>query len=154
MRTSGSLAAANAGAATARGDVLVFLNPDAEVEPGAVPMLVQALDAVPRAGIAGGGLVDDTGRWQPVPARFGVVAHLLLDTTLGRLGSRRARSVASSTGSTGRSWPSVASRSCSSADSTESTSSTARTWISAIAPRRRAGGRSTCPRRGRDMPRT
>src|SRR6185295_1056090 len=84
---------ANAGAATARGDVLVFLNPDAEVEPGAVPMLVQALDAVPRAGIAGGGLVDDAGRWQPGAARFGVVAHLLLDTTLGRFGSRGARSV-------------------------------------------------------------
>jgi N-acetylglucosaminyl-diphospho-decaprenol L-rhamnosyltransferase len=84
---------ANAGAAAARGDVLVFVNPDAEVEPGAVSALVQALTTVPRAGIAGGGLVDDTGRWQPGAARFGVVAHLLLDTTLGRLASRGTRSV-------------------------------------------------------------
>jgi GT2 family glycosyltransferase len=84
---------ANAGAAAARGDVLVFVNPDAEVEPGAVEALVQALATVPRAGIAGGGLLDDAGRWQPGAARFGVVAHLLLDTTLGRLASRGTRQI-------------------------------------------------------------
>jgi GT2 family glycosyltransferase len=84
---------ANAGADVARGDVLVFVNPDAEVDPGGVSALVRALATVPRAGIAGGGLVDEAGRWQPGAARFGVVAHLLLDTTLGRLVSRRTRNV-------------------------------------------------------------
>jgi N-acetylglucosaminyl-diphospho-decaprenol L-rhamnosyltransferase len=82
---------ANAGAAAARGDVLVFLNPDAVVEPGAVAAIVAALGANPDAGIAGGGLVDEDGRWQPGAARFAVLPHLLLDTTLGRLATRRRR---------------------------------------------------------------
>jgi GT2 family glycosyltransferase len=80
---------ANAGAAAARGDVLVFLNPDATVEPGAVGVLVRALETMPAAGIAGGGLADEAGAWQPGAARFAVLPHLLLDTTLGRLRVRR-----------------------------------------------------------------
>jgi GT2 family glycosyltransferase len=82
---------ANAGAAAARGEVLVFLNPDAVVEPGALDVLVAALHAMPEAGVAGGGLADEDGRWQPGTARFGVVPHLLLDTTLGRFATRRRR---------------------------------------------------------------
>jgi len=79
---------ANRGAATARGEVLVFLNPDARALPGAIATLVDALLAVPGAGIAGGGLVDPRGRWAPASARFAPVPHLLLDTTVGRLGTR------------------------------------------------------------------
>jgi hypothetical protein len=79
---------ANRGAAAARGDVLVFLNPDARLLPGALGTLTDALLLVPAAGIAGGALVDERGRWQPAWARFDPLAHLLLDTTLGRLGSR------------------------------------------------------------------
>jgi len=84
---------ANTGAATAGGDVLVFLNPDAVVEPGALARLCDALAADPRAGIAGGGLRDEDGAWQPAAARFGVLAHLLGDTTLGRLRERRRTDV-------------------------------------------------------------
>jgi hypothetical protein len=84
---------ANAGAAVARGDVLVFLNPDATVEPGAVGALAAALSVDTRAGIAGGGLVGEDGAWQPGAARFDVLAHLLCDTTLGRLRARRRRAV-------------------------------------------------------------
>ncbi len=87
----GFAAGANRGASVARGDVLVFLNPDARVEPGAVDALVDAVVATPAAGIAGGGLVDVRGRWQPGAARFGPLRHLLLDTTLGRLAARRRR---------------------------------------------------------------
>jgi hypothetical protein len=87
----GFAAGANHGAAAAGGDVLVFLNPDARVVPGAVAMLVDALARAPEAGIAGGGLVDDAGRWQPAAARFGPVAHLLLDTSAGRLPARWRR---------------------------------------------------------------
>jgi GT2 family glycosyltransferase len=87
----GFAAGANRGAAVARGDVLVFLNPDARVEPGAVDALVAALVDTPGAGIAGGGLVDAAGRWQPGAARFHPVAHLLLDTTPGRLIARGRR---------------------------------------------------------------
>ena len=87
----GFAAGANAGAAVATGDVLVFLNPDAAVEPGAIHGLAATLLATPGAAIAGGGLRDETGRWQPGAARFGVVAHLLLDTTPGRLVARGRR---------------------------------------------------------------
>jgi len=88
----GFAAAATQGAAAARGDVLVFLNPDARLLPGALATLVEALVATPGAGIAGGGLVDERGRWEPAHARFDPVAHLVFDTTLGRLGARRRRS--------------------------------------------------------------
>jgi GT2 family glycosyltransferase len=84
---------ANAGAAVARGDVLVFLNPDAAVEANALGVLVDGLVTSPRAGIAGGGLVDDDGTWQPAAARFGVLAHLVCDTSLGRVWARRRRAV-------------------------------------------------------------
>ncbi len=87
----GFAAGANRGARAARGDALVFLNPDARVEPGAIASLVDALATTPGAGIAGGGLVDAAGRWQPGAARFHPVAHLLLDTTPGRLAARARR---------------------------------------------------------------
>jgi GT2 family glycosyltransferase len=84
---------ANAGALAARGDVLVFVNPDAEVEPGAIARLTDALIADARVGIAGGGLAAADGAWEPGWARFGVFAHLLLDTTLGRRTARQATAI-------------------------------------------------------------
>ena len=87
----GFAAGANRGAEAARGDVLVFLNPDARLLDGAVAALVDALLRVPGAGIAGGALVDERGRWQPAWARFAPIRHLLLDTTVGRLASRVRR---------------------------------------------------------------
>src|SRR5438034_1072995 len=87
----GFAAGANHGAEAARGDVVVFLNPDACVRTGAIRTLVDALLLTPGAGIAGGGLVDAHGRWEPAAARFGPLRHLLLDTTVGRLPARRRR---------------------------------------------------------------
>jgi N-acetylglucosaminyl-diphospho-decaprenol L-rhamnosyltransferase len=87
----GFAAGANRGAAVARGEILVFLNPDARLMRGALGTLVDTLLLVPGAGIAGGGLVDETGRWQPSAARFAPLAHLLLDTTPGRLFARWRR---------------------------------------------------------------
>ena len=84
-------AGANLGAAMAAGDVVVFLNPDARVLPGALATLVGVLTATPGAGIAGGGLVSPVGRWQPGAARFDPLGHLVLDTTLGRLPARWRR---------------------------------------------------------------
>jgi GT2 family glycosyltransferase len=84
----GFAAGATQGAAAAGGDVLVFLNPDARLLPGALTALVDALVHTPGAGIAGGGLVDERGRWEPAHARFDPVAHLVFDTTPGRLASR------------------------------------------------------------------
>jgi GT2 family glycosyltransferase len=82
---------ANRGAERARGEVLVFLNPDACVLPGAVAALADALVGTPGAGIAGGGLLGRHGRWEPGAARFAPVRHLLLDTSAGRLGARLRR---------------------------------------------------------------
>ena len=87
----GFAAGANRGAERARGEVLVFLNPDARVLPGALATLVGALERTPGTGIAGGGLVHEGGGWQPAAARFGPLAHLFLDTTPGRLGARLRR---------------------------------------------------------------
>jgi N-acetylglucosaminyl-diphospho-decaprenol L-rhamnosyltransferase len=84
----GFAAGANLGAEHAGGDVITFVNPDAQVAPGALRVLAGALATVPHAGIAGGGLVDPGGRWQPGAARFGALGHLVLDTTLGRLPAR------------------------------------------------------------------
>jgi GT2 family glycosyltransferase len=87
----GFAAGANLGAGVASGDPLVFLNPDAVLRPGALARLVEALVARPDAAIAGGGLAHEDGTWQPGAARFGPLAHLLLDTTPGRLAARRRR---------------------------------------------------------------
>jgi N-acetylglucosaminyl-diphospho-decaprenol L-rhamnosyltransferase len=89
-RNLGFAGGANLGAAQAPGDAVVFLNPDARVLPGAVAELVAALTE-PGVGVAGGGLLDEDGRWQPGAARFGPIGHLLLDTTLGRLPARWRR---------------------------------------------------------------
>ena len=89
-RNLGFAAGANLGATQTPADAVIFLNPDARVLPGAVPELLAAL-ATPGVGIAGGGLLDDRGRWQPGAARFGPVGHLLLDTTPGRLPARWRR---------------------------------------------------------------
>jgi GT2 family glycosyltransferase len=59
----GFTAAANAGLALARGDVLLLLNSDTEVAPGAPGELVAAL-AAPRLGIAGAALTYPDGRPQ------------------------------------------------------------------------------------------
>ena len=90
-RNLGFAGGANRGAEAARGDLLVFLNPDARVLPGALAALVTALADHPGAGIAGGGLVGEGGRWEPGAARFAPVLHLLLDTSAGRLAARLRR---------------------------------------------------------------
>lgn len=84
----GFAAGANAGAAHARGTVLVFLNPDAVATPGAIAGLAEVVAPGGVAALAGGGLEHLDGSWQPGAARFEPVTHLLLDTTLGRWRAR------------------------------------------------------------------
>jgi GT2 family glycosyltransferase len=73
--------ACNQAARQAGGRHVLFLNPDAEVGPGAVALLVAALDADPGAGAAGPRLVgpDGTARpsWEPFPTLSRELRRLL-----------------------------------------------------------------------------
>jgi GT2 family glycosyltransferase len=60
----GFTVAANAGAAVARGEFLLFLNNDAELLPGAIGELVAAATRTERVGAVGGKLVFPDGRLQ------------------------------------------------------------------------------------------
>jgi N-acetylglucosaminyl-diphospho-decaprenol L-rhamnosyltransferase len=64
-RSAGFAAAANTGLRAARAPLLLLLNNDAELEPGAVRALVDAFERDPRLGVAGGQLYypDGTPQW-------------------------------------------------------------------------------------------
>ena len=61
-RNAGFSAANNAGIRASQGDLLLLLNSDTLVPPGAIDALVARLAATPSAGIAGPRLVDADGR--------------------------------------------------------------------------------------------
>jgi N-acetylglucosaminyl-diphospho-decaprenol L-rhamnosyltransferase len=80
-------AAAGQGARTGDGELVLFLNPDAELAPGGLETLAAAFEADPRLGIAGPQLSDPSGApqrsWWPFPSpgrtwleAFGI--HLLV----------------------------------------------------------------------------
>jgi N-acetylglucosaminyl-diphospho-decaprenol L-rhamnosyltransferase len=73
-------AACNQGAAQA-GEFVLFLNPDAEVAPGALAALLTTLRRTPRAAIAGPRLVYQDGAPQPTRRRFPTLDVLLLEST-------------------------------------------------------------------------
>lgn len=54
----------NLGAQNARGDVLLFLNPDTVIAPGAAARMMATLGALPEPAIVGARLMDTTGREQ------------------------------------------------------------------------------------------
>lgn len=62
---TGYASAVNRGVAAARGDLVVLLNSDAEVEPGSLTRIVEAFDEDPRLGIAGAALSypDGSPQW-------------------------------------------------------------------------------------------
>jgi GT2 family glycosyltransferase len=61
-RNAGFSAANNAGIAVSRGDLLLLLNSDTLVPPGAIDRLIARLAATPSAAVAGPRLVDESGR--------------------------------------------------------------------------------------------
>jgi hypothetical protein len=63
----------NAGVAATTGDYVVFSNPDAVPEPGAVATLVRFADDHPRAGLVGPLVLWPEGTWQPSLRRFPTV---------------------------------------------------------------------------------
>lgn len=74
----------NAGAAAAAGDVLLFLNSDCRVRPGAVEELARYIERYPDADAAAGRLVDERGETQAgfnvrrLPTAGSIAADLLL----------------------------------------------------------------------------
>jgi GT2 family glycosyltransferase len=94
-------ASANRGLAEARGEILLLLNSDTEVDPATVPAVLAAFDREPRLGAAGAELrnVDGTPQWSAgtAPTRPWLFALATgLPTLLGRWpGYRRLRPVGS-----------------------------------------------------------
>ena len=99
-QTSGGFAvAANAGAAEAGGDPILFLNSDCILDPGGIGPLLEAFSADPRLGVAGAELSYPDGRPQWSAGREPTSAWLLalasgLPAALGRMpGWRRLKPV-------------------------------------------------------------
>ena len=63
-RNVGFASACNQGTARARGEFFLYLNPDCIVEPATVPALLQVLRTHPRAGMAGGLILNPDGSEQ------------------------------------------------------------------------------------------
>jgi GT2 family glycosyltransferase len=82
----------NMAAEAAAAPVLLFLNPDTEVRPGALRRLLEALKSQPRAGAVGARLLNSDGTLQTscIQAFPSVLGHLL-DANLFRSLSPRAR---------------------------------------------------------------
>jgi GT2 family glycosyltransferase len=77
----GFATAANHGVAIAKGRIILLLNSDTVVEPGALRAMLAAFDADPRLGVAGARLLDDDGtpqwsggRTPTLPWMIGVVS--------------------------------------------------------------------------------
>ena len=75
----------NAGVAATSGELVLVANPDSVAEPGAVARLREFMEAHPRCGVAGPGLVDPDGSWQPSRRRFPTVLGTLVRRTPLRL---------------------------------------------------------------------
>lgn len=71
----------NAGIAATSGAYVLFSNPDAVAEAGAVEALVSFMDAHPRCGIAGPQMLWPDGAWQPSRRRFPTVSGTLVRRT-------------------------------------------------------------------------
>jgi GT2 family glycosyltransferase len=99
-RAEGFTRSANQGLARARGGLLLLLNSDTEVAPGALARLAEAFAASPRLGVAGAALVYPDGRpqWSGGPEPSCAWMFALgsgLPALLSRLpGYRRARPLA------------------------------------------------------------
>ncbi len=79
----------NLGAASSRGDILFFLNPDTMVSAGALHLLHDALLSLPRAGLVGPALYRADGSLQASRRAFPTPLTGFLESTwLGRIWSR------------------------------------------------------------------
>lgn len=100
----GFTAAVNAGLRVAEGSLLLLLNSDTEVQPGAIAALMDAFDAEPRLGIVGAQLwnADGSPQWSGARREPGALWLFAHASGLARLaarlpGYRRVKPLASST---------------------------------------------------------
>lgn len=77
----GFAAACNAGIRQSRGRHVMLLNPDTEVQPGALRQLVDALDRHPGWGVAGPRMVDQHDQIYPAARRFPTPFFLFCECT-------------------------------------------------------------------------
>jgi GT2 family glycosyltransferase len=75
----------NQGIALTSGDAVLFANPDAVPEPGAVTTLAAFMAEHPRCGIAGPRILWPDGSWQPSRRRFPTVSGTIIRRTPLRL---------------------------------------------------------------------
>src|SRR5207249_1732718 len=71
----------NQGLAASRGRSVLFLNPDTELRPGALAVMLAALDADPAVGVVGPQLRNPDGTVQPSRRRFPTLATALVEST-------------------------------------------------------------------------
>ena len=76
--------AVNRGAALARGDYLLVLNPDCLLEPDTLPRLLEVLAADPRNGLVGAVVCDSAGAADPASRRRDPLLRRSLNTLTGR----------------------------------------------------------------------
>jgi glycosyltransferase involved in cell wall biosynthesis/GT2 family glycosyltransferase len=90
---AGFAAAANLGASSGSGPYLLFLNPDASVEPGDLARLASALDTDPTLAVVSPRLVGppvDQRAWWPLPLASRAWREALLPSVLSDSGRRQA----------------------------------------------------------------
>jgi N-acetylglucosaminyl-diphospho-decaprenol L-rhamnosyltransferase len=79
----GFAAACNRGAAIARGDMLLFLNPDCRVEPQTLARLRAAIEGDVRAGVVGACVIGADGAYEPASRRRDPVLRRAVATMSG-----------------------------------------------------------------------
>ncbi len=76
-RNEGFAAACNRGAKAAAGEYLLFLNPDVEIDPGAIKSLIETFERHPEAGLVSGRLRFPDGSFQATCRKFPTIANLI-----------------------------------------------------------------------------
>jgi N-acetylglucosaminyl-diphospho-decaprenol L-rhamnosyltransferase len=81
----------NFGMAKATGRYLLLLNPDTEIQPGALSQLIEFMDTHPQVGMCGAQLLFPDGQIQPSPRRFPTLGSVIARRTPLRMFLKQSR---------------------------------------------------------------
>jgi N-acetylglucosaminyl-diphospho-decaprenol L-rhamnosyltransferase len=81
----------NFGMAKATGRYLLLLNPDTEIQPGALSQLIEFMDTHPQVGMCGAQLLFPDGQIQPSPRRFPTLGSVIARRTPLRIFLKQSR---------------------------------------------------------------